>query len=123
VTQDEISARSEEICTLFADKLSLSRGTLDQRLRRAGRRLPARIREQARIITEAEALATNPKLARRVDPDKLDRAFAEVRRHLQDINPADRRRGAVLGVLGGLAFNLLLFAVLALAGVRWQGLI
>ena len=123
MTQDEISARSQEICTLFADKLSLSRGTLDQRLRRAGRRLPARIREQARTITEAEALATNPKLARRVDPDKLDRAFAEVRRHLQDIDPADRRRGAVLGVLGGLAFNLLLFAVLALAGLRWQGLI
>jgi len=123
VTQDEISARSQEICTLFADKLSLTRGTLDQRLRRAGRRLPARIREQARIITEAEALAAHPKLARRVDPDRLDRAFAEVRSYLREIDPADRRRGAVLGVLGGLAFNMLLFAALALAGLRWQGLI
>ncbi|MCD1627097.1 hypothetical protein K7H22_13935 [Seohaeicola saemankumensis] len=123
MTQDEVSEKSQAICTLFADKLSLSRGSLEQRLRRAGRRLPARIREQARVITEAEMLAANPKLARRVDPDKLERAFAEVRRHLLQIDPADRRRGAVLGVLGGLAFNLLLFAALAFAGLRWQGLI
>ena len=122
MTQDEFATRSEEICTLLADKLSLTRGSLQQRLRSAGRRLPARIREQAQILAEAESLAGHPKLARRVDPDQLNRAFAEVRTHLTTIDAADRRRGAVLGILGGLAFNLLLFAALALAVLHWQGM-
>lgn len=121
--RDDISAKATELCTLLADKLSLTHGGLEDRLRRAGRRLPARIRAQARIVTEAEALSVHPKLARRIDPDAVGRAFAEVRAHLRAIDAGYLRRGAWLGMLGGLAFNLLLFAVLALAFLRWRGVI
>ena len=120
---DDISAKSEELCALLADKLSLRRGTLDQRLRRAGRRLPARIRQQGMLIAEAEAMAAHPRLARRIDHAALERAHAEVRAHLRGIDPADRRRGVILGMLGGLAFNILLFAALVLAFLRWQGMV
>lgn len=114
---------AQELCTLFDEKLSLRRGTLQTRLNRAGRRLPARIRAQAQLVAEAETLADHPKLALRIDQVRVARAHAEVRAHLRSIDPADRRRGAILGLLGGLAFNLLLLAGLTLAFLRWRGFV
>lgn len=123
VLQDDISARSQELRDLLAARLSLKHGSLEERLRRAGRRLPARIRAQGQIVAEAEALSAHPKLARRIDASAVARAHAEVRDHLKAIDAAYLRRGAFLGVLGGLAFNALLFAALLLAFLRWQGMI
>ncbi|MDG1129067.1 MAG: hypothetical protein P8N68_08185 [Paracoccaceae bacterium] len=120
---DDISHMAQELCTLFDEKLSLRRGTLQTRLNRAGRRLPARIRAQAQLVAEAETLADHPKLALRIDHVRVARAHAEVRAHLRSIDPADRRRGAILGLLGGLAFNLLLLAGLTLAFLRWRGFV
>jgi hypothetical protein len=121
--QDAISARSDELCALLADKLSLKKGTLAQRIRRAGRRLPARIRDQAQIVAGAEAMAAHPKLALRIDHAEVDRAFEEVRDHLRKVDPSDRRRGALLGAVAALAFNILLFMALILAFLRWQNII
>ncbi len=120
---DDISHLAQELCALLDEKLSLRRGTLQTRLNRAGRRLPARIRAQAQVVAEAETLAAHPKLARRIDHLRVTRAHAEVRAHLRSIDPADRRRGALLGVLGGLAFNLLLLAGLTLTFLRWRGIL
>lgn len=108
---------------MLAERLSLKRGGLADRLRRAGRRLPARIRAQARIVAEAEALSAHPKLARRIDHDAVARAHIEVRDHLRGIDAGYLRRGALLGVLGSLAFNLLVFAALMLAVLRWRGVV
>ncbi len=113
----------QELCALLDEKLSLGRGPLQTRLNRAGRRLPARIRDQAQVVAEAETLAAHPKLARRIDHARVARAHAEARAHLRSIDPADRRRGAVLGILGGLAFNLLLLAGLTLAFLHWRGIV
>ncbi len=121
--QDAISTRSEELCALLADKLSLKKGTLAQRIRRAGRRLPARIRDQAQIVAGAEAMSAHPKLALRIDRAEVDRAYTEVRDHLRMIDPSDRRRDALLGALGALAFNILLFVALLLAFLRWQNIV
>ena len=114
---------AQVLCALLDEKLSLRRGALHSRLSRAGRRLPARIRHQAQLVVEAETLAAHPRLARRIDHVRVARAHAEVRAHLRSIDPADRRRGAMLGVLGGLAFNLLLLAALVLAFLRWRGFV
>ncbi|MFU8883274.1 MAG: hypothetical protein ACNA7Q_12980 [Rhodobacterales bacterium] len=121
--QDEILARSDALCALLAEKLSLKKGTLAQRMRRAGRRLPARIRDQAQIVAGAEAMSAHPKLALRIDHAEVDRAFQEVRNHLRMIDPGDRRRGALLGALGALAFNILLFVALLMAFLRWQNIL
>ncbi len=118
-----MSQMAQDLCALLDEKLSLRRGPLQTRLNRAGRRLPARIRAQAQLVAEAETMAAHPKLALRVDRDRVARAHAEVCAHLRRIDPADRRRGAILGMLGGLAFNLLLLAGLALAFLRWRGIL
>lgn len=114
---DDIAATA----ALLRDKLGAGGDSLAAQLRKAERRLPRRLRRQARLLAEAEPLARHPKLCRTLDAPALSAAAAELRAHLQAIDLADRRRGWWLGVLGGLAFNLLLFAALLLIFLRWRG--
>jgi hypothetical protein len=96
---------------------------LAQVLRRAGRHLPRRLRREAALLARAEPLAAHPRLRCTLDAAALERAEQALQAHLGGIDPADRRKGWWLGVLGGLAFNLLLFAALLIAFLVWRGVI
>ncbi len=118
---EKLQGRANRLETLMQEKLGVRGKTLAKRLARAGRRLPRRVQRAGRVITDAQAAAGHPKLARLHDPKALDAAFSEITAHLRQIDPADRRKGVVLGVAGGLVFNLiLLFAAIA-ALLYWQG--
>ena len=108
---------------LMQDKLGGRGRSLEKRFARAGRLLPKRIRRAGRRITEAQAALHHPKLARLQDPKALNAAFAEITAHLKTIDPADRRKGLVLGILGGLTFNLILLAAAVIALLHWQNVI
>jgi hypothetical protein len=108
---------------LLAEKLGLRKGGFDARMRRAGRRLPRRIHRDARVIGKAMELGAHPKLRRRIDTAAVAAAHRRMRLHLKAIDPRDRRRGFMLGMLGGLAFNLLAAGALLVALLNWRGLI
>ena len=65
----------------------------------------------------------HPKLARLIKADQIDRAFTHLNEHLETIDPADRRKGAILGMLGGMVFNLILLIGALIAVLHWQGMI
>ena len=92
-------------------------------LRRAGRLLPKRIHRAGRVLTEARTKLSHPKLARQIDPVLVEKAFEEINAHLATVDPADRRKGAILGWLGALVFNLIVVCALVIGLLRWQGLI
>lgn len=119
----DIGALAQELETLLGDKLGLRKGAFPVRVKRAGRRLPQWVHREAAVINEALMFETHAKLRRRIDGARVKAAHDRVRQHLKAIDPADRRLGLILGMLGTLAFNLLLFAALALGFLRWQGLI
>lgn len=119
----KFQARIEKLEAELQAKLGVRGHTLKKRLARAGRRLPKRVRRAGQVITEAEAVATHPKLARLRDDKAIDAAFREVSAHLQTIDPADRRKGMILGILGSSVFNLILLAAAVIALLYWQGLI
>lgn len=96
---------------------------LGGQMRRAGRLLPKRIHRAGRVLTEAGTKLSHPKLARQVDPVLVNKAFDEIDAHLATIDPADRRKGAILGWLGALVFNLLVVTALVIVLMRWQDLI
>lgn len=110
-----------EIAALMHTRLGIGGDSLADRLRRAGRRVPQRLRAQARALARAEPLANHPGLCRTLDAPALCAAAAELRAWLRSIDPADRRRGWWLGMLSGLVFNLLVLAALMLAVLRWRG--
>jgi len=118
-----IEIRIEETLTLLREKLGAGGSTLKGALKRANHRLPRRIRGQVRLLAEAEDFAHHPKLCLTLDAKALGRAADEIAAYLKSIDLVDRRKGWWLGMLGGLAFNILaLFAALILV-LRWRGFV
>ena len=102
-------------------RLGVGGRDLTQGVQRAGRRLPRRVRRQAAVLVATERMAGNPKLVRRVEPAAFDRAYEGLLRHLQGIDPADRRRGRVIAIAAGVAFNLLVVIVCFITWLWWRG--
>ncbi len=115
------SELAAEVSLLLHQKLGVKGGGLEARIARAGRRLPRRIRKRAQEIAEAEKLAANPRLARRVDQAEITRAFDEVARHLKQIDVADRRKGALIGVLSSISLALLATFAVTVGLLVWRG--
>lgn len=107
----------------MAKRLGLKRGSLSRRVAKAGRRLPAGVRNDIAIVAEAEKMAENPKLAIRLDPNATKSAYDRASAHLKAIDVADRRKGIVLSMLGRMAFNFLAAVTLFIIVLRWRGLI
>lgn len=114
-----VQAHIVDTIALLQDRLGVRGKTLAQALRRARHRLPRRVYKQAMRLAQAEPMAAHPKLRLTLDTPPLARAAEEVQSHLRDIDKADRRKGWWLGVLGGMAFNILLLIILLLVALYW----
>lgn len=119
----EINEKSEALGALLRAKLGLRGKTLAAQFRAAGRRLPKRMHREGQLILTALEKLPHPKLAVTIDQARVNSAFTNLNHHLEAIDPADRRKGKILGWLGGVVFNLILVAGLLLAVLRWQGVI
>lgn len=119
----DIQTRIAETVTLLRAKLGVRDKTLEASIRKAKRRLPRRVYRQAMVLARSEAMASHPKMRLILDTPKLVRASDVVQDHLGSINLADRRWGWFLGLLGGLAFNLLALTALLLVFLWWRDLI
>ncbi|NIZ59999.1 hypothetical protein DL239_03300 [Sedimentitalea sp. CY04] len=98
-------------------------GELSDALKKARRRLPRRVYKQGMLLAKAEPLMDHPKLRLTLDEPALLKSAGEVLDYLKSIDLADRRKGRVLTILGSLAFSLLVVLGLAIAVMRWRGLI
>ncbi|MGC1496628.1 MAG: hypothetical protein WA790_12540 [Sulfitobacter sp.] len=117
----DIAAKSLAIRQQLEAKLGVKSRDLSQALRRAGRQLPRRIRAQGVVLADAEKLAGNPKLARQIDAGAVKDAYTQLSAHLRTINVADARKGRILGIVGVIAFNLLLIIVAFIIWLWWRG--
>lgn len=115
-TAQRISAQLEE-------RLGVGGRDLPQKLRRAGRLLPGHVRKDIQRITDAQSMAENPRLMRQVDLPRIEAAERRVLAHLKTIDRADRRKGAFLGLMGSLSFNLIAVFALLIILLVWQGLL
>ena len=124
MSQDaDIQIRIAQTIALLRAKLGVRDKTLTASVQRAKRRLPRRVYKQALVLARAEQMAAHPKLRLVLDNPKLVQASEDVQAYLGSINLADRRMGWFLGMLGGLAFNMLALTVLVLLFLWWRGLI
>ncbi|MCH2094534.1 MAG: hypothetical protein MK160_05380 [Rhodobacteraceae bacterium] len=124
IDASEIDRKVALLETLLGQKFGASRGSLTARVRKAGRRLPRWVRRDVLRVAEAQsALQGPPKLAVRVDLPRVDRAFRNAERWLKAVDAADRRRGAILGMLGALVFNILVLGVLLVIVLIWRGFV
>jgi hypothetical protein len=119
----DISGFAADIEARLDKKFGQRRGTLVNRLRRAGAGLPRWVKHDAQMIDQALEFDSHPKLRRRVDRAAVSAARDRIAAHLDGIDPKERRKDFWLGLLGSLAFNLLAMLALAVLFLKWRGLI
>ncbi|QYX56371.1 hypothetical protein K1T73_15135 [Roseovarius sp. SCSIO 43702] len=123
IDPDAFDARIEALKARLREKLGARGKTLARALRHAGRRLPKWVRREGAVLVDAQARRGHPRIWRQVNEAEIDRAFERIESHLDTIDPKDRRRGVILGLLGGIVFNLLIVLAFLLAVLWWQDLI
>ncbi len=120
---EQIAEKVKALRDLFRVHMGIRAPTLARAAHRARRQLPQSLRAKAKMLAEAEIMALNPKLARRLDMGALNSAYVELADHLEAIDLADKRWGRLLNMLAGIVLNLLIFGGLALLFLWWQGLV
>lgn len=118
-----IQQMADRVAQLLEDRLSIRGKGLAEKLHKAGRRLPRKVRAAGAILAEGAVTAQNPKLYLQLDHEALARAYDVCVRHLGPINAGDRRRGLLLNFAASVAFSTLVVAVVVLLVLRWRGFI
>lgn len=123
MVEETLQNQVDEMRRLLDSQLRARGKTLEAQVRKAGRQLPRRIRRDAQTVIDAMSLAENPKLAPMVDEAAATKAAKSVVDHLQTIDPLDRFKGRILGILGAISLVFLLtFAVFVYVLVK-RGLV
>lgn len=118
-----ISGENADLAAKMRSKLRVRGATLGPVLKRSKRRLPRHVKRAVQTLLTAEAQAKNPKLRLIQDAPRLTRARKDVLAYLDGVDPADERKGALLGILASLAVNFILLFVLVVAVLRWRGIV
>ncbi|MEW9920889.1 hypothetical protein AB2B41_14840 [Marimonas sp. MJW-29] len=121
VQMPDIESKVAAVQDLLSEKFGVRKRPLPKMLQRTGRRLPRRMHARAQVLVEAQRLSANPKLAQMVDQAGVARAFDDLTAHLDAIDVADRRKGAILSVAAAVAFNILVVAGGFIFWLWWAG--
>ena len=111
------------VSDLLAERLRVKGVTLQDRLAKAGRRLPRKVRDAGEALVQASVMAQSPKLLMQVDHGKLAAAYDICLRHLNTVNPVAARRGVILNIAASIAFSLLVVAGLVVTVLYLRGLV
>lgn len=117
----DMSARLDEISGLLDDKLGASGRDVSVQLQKVRRRFPRRLRPSLALLQDAAPMADNPRMAQVLDDPRYDKAASDIITHLSRINLSERRKSWWLGMLGGMAFNLLAVLILFLIALAVLG--
>lgn len=115
--------KANEIHALLQERLRFKARDLHHALRKAGRRVPRRLRVEGEYLALAKQLEANPKLAKQIDMPRVDAAHRELKTFVESIDPTDRLIGGILSVVGPLVFGLIAVFVVLVAVLRWRGLV
>lgn len=118
-----ITQMADRVSTLVEQRLGVRGRSLEDKLRRAGRRLPKAVREAATYLADAAEMAKSPKLLVRVDEAEVARAYDICLRHLNKLNRGERQKTALVGAAASVAFALLVVTVMVIALLYWRGLV
>lgn len=121
INPNQIRQVNQGLCLLASEKFSVRTDSLEKAMHKIGRRLPKWAHKQATVLVKAEAMSGHPKLAMMLDADEIKKAETSLRTAFDAIDPKDRRKGAVLSVLGSLSTSLFAVIGLVVLVLWWRG--
>ncbi len=118
-----VQQMADRVSELLGERLRVKGDTLEARLRKAGRRLPRKVRDAGAVLVQATQMIRNPKLMHLVDDETVATAYDTCLRHLNTVNPNEAMKTLLVGIAAHIAFSLLVVAVLVIVTLYWRGLI
>ena len=115
--------QADEISKLLTTQLRVKGRTLDVQFRRAGRRLPKKLRADVARLISARAVAQNPKIARMVDVEEVSAGSDRVIAYLRNIDPWEGFKDRWLGILATISAALIFTFVVAVYVLWSRGLV
>ena len=98
-------------------------GSIGDVARKVRRYFPKRLIDEMTYLAKSEDSLQQPKTMRMIDLERAERAHRDISLRAEKLDlKADRER-MVFGVLSGLAFNLIVLAVVVVGLLVWRGLI
>ncbi len=116
-----IQQMAERVAGLLEERLSVHGADLRARLKKAGRRLPRKVRLAGDKLAEGLDLAQNPRLYMQLDQAEFARAYDVCVRHLGAIDVKHRRAGILVNLAGSAAFAVLVVLIGLIAVLYWRG--
>lgn len=114
---------ADRVAALLEERMKIRGRSLSAKVRKAGRRLPRKVRLAATYLGEAREMAQNPKLLVRVDQAEVARAFDICMRHLGQQTPGGSRKSVWIGAAASVGFALLVVILMVLGVIYWRGLV
>jgi hypothetical protein len=118
-----ITQMADRVSGLMEERMGVRGRSLADKYRKAGRRLPRKVRDAVSLLAEAAEMVQNPKLQVRVDEARVAQAYDLCVRHLGGIRRGERMKTAMVGVAASAAFAILVVVILVIAVVYWRGLV
>jgi hypothetical protein len=121
MTGDHANKYADEVRRLIEQRLKIKGHTLEKALARARRLLPQWAHREGRYLARASQMMDHPKLRTMVDQSKFEKVHKALISYLKTIDPVERRKTRILGVLGVISFNLILVVAALLIFLMWRG--
>jgi len=116
-----IQQMADRVAQLLEERLGLGGRDLATKLKRAGRTLPKKVRERAKLLALAAQKAQNPKLLGQIDMGEVTDAYDICVKHLVAIDPVGRRRDGLASMIGSVGFGILVLLLAILVFMAWRG--
>ncbi len=117
----EMQERTKSLATRMAAQLRVRGDGLADVAERAGRKLPKRLRDDAQVMIDAEALGGHPKLAKQIDAKRVGQAERRLSAFLDKQNPSVERRSEILDAVAKIAFVLVTIVLAVFFTLLYRG--
>jgi hypothetical protein len=118
-----IQQMATRVGQLLETRLKIRGATLADKLRKAKRRLPRKIYAAAEYLAQASHLSQNPKMISQLNEGEIAQAYDLCVKYLTGTSLSSQRRGTVLMIITSIAVSVVCVMILAIAVLRWRGLI
>src|SRR5690554_37398 len=107
-----IQQMAERVAQLMQERLGARGADLREKMQRAGRLLPRKVRQEARYIADAARLAANPRTLPDVDEARVAHAYDLCLRHLKGVGRSTAWRARMTGGAGRAGASLAIAAAI-----------
>ena len=97
--------------------------TFEGRVKQAKHLMPRKVKKAALNLVEADAMAVEPALARRLDATQVTKDYSTMVAFLDKVDASKKRSRSRYSLASAISFNILAAAAVAIALLRWRGFI